>query len=64
MKQTFYDKITWLSENALVENLRKYIRIASVYDEKTSSEEHPFGIKVTDALNFICELAKKDGFKA
>ena len=64
MKQTFYDKITWLSENALVENLRKYVRIASVYDEKTKSEEHPFGIRVTDALNFICELARKDGFKA
>ena len=64
MKQTKYDKMTLQFENDLVENLRKYIRINSVFDEKTSCKEHPFGLRVTDALNFIYELAKKDGFKA
>lgn len=63
MKQSKYDKMTIGYENDLVENLRKFVRIASVYSEETRSKEHPFGIRVTDALNFICELARKDGFK-
>ena len=64
MKKTIYDKMTLPYENDLVENLRKYVRINSVYDEKTKDKEHPFGLRVTDALNFICKLAREDGFKA
>ena len=64
MKQTKYDKLTLKYENDMVENLRKYVKIPSVYSDVTKDEQNPFGIEVTKALNFIYELAKKDGFKA
>lgn len=43
-------------------NLSSFIAINSVYDEKTSSKENPFGVGVSKALKFIIKLAKKDGF--
>ena len=64
MKQSKYDKMTLGYEKDLVENLYKYVRIPSVYSDLTRNEQNPFGVEVTNALNFICELAKKDGFKA
>ena len=64
MKQTKYDKLTLKYENDMVENLRKYVKIPSVYSDVTKDEQNPFGIEVTKALNFIYELAKTDGFKA
>ena len=45
-------------------NLKKFVAIPSVYSDSTKNEQHPFGIEVSNALNFICDLAKKDGFKA
>ena len=64
MKQTIYDKMTLKYESDLIENLKKFVKIPSVYSDITRSEQHPFGVEVSNALNFICELAKKDGFKA
>lgn len=45
-----------------ISNLQKWIRIDSVYDKSTSSEEKPFGQGVYDALEFIAQLAEKEGF--
>ena len=64
MKETYYDKITRKYEDLLVENLKKFVKIPSVYSDKTRDDKNPFGVEVTNALNFICELARKDGFKA
>jgi len=47
-----------------LETLKQLIAIPSVYDEKTVSDENPFGENVTKALKFIEQLAKKDGFQA
>lgn len=46
-----------------IENLVKWVKINSVDDPTTSSKEHPFGIGVENALSFIAELARKEGFK-
>ena len=64
MEKTKYDLMTEKYENLLVENLCRFVAIPSVYSDKTKDEKNPFGIEVSNALNFICELAKKDGFKA
>ncbi len=64
MKQTVYDKMTLKYEGDLIGNLIKFVRIPSVYNEATKDAKNPFGVEVSNALNFICELARKDGFKA
>lgn len=45
-----------------ISTLQGWIRIDSVYDASTQSKEHPFGDGVARALNYIAELAKRDGF--
>lgn len=42
--------------------LSDWIKINSVYDEKTISDEAPFGVGVRDALRYIGQIAEKDGF--
>ena len=64
MKETFYDKLTKKYEDSLIDNLIKFVKIPSVYNETTRDKNNPFGVEVSKALDFICELAKKDGFKA
>lgn len=60
---SIYPKLSEKYQKELIENLKKFVAINSVYDESTVSEENPFGKGVSDALNFIAELAKKDGFQ-
>ena len=57
-----YKQLLKKYETESIENLQKWIQINSVYDEETSSSEHPFGKGVNDALEFIAELGKKEGF--
>ena len=61
-KMSIYDTITSFYHEELLENLEKFVAINSVYDEQTADKENPFGKGVSSALNFIAELAKKDGF--
>ena len=42
--------------------LQKWININSIYDASTVSEGAPFGKGVKEALQFIGNLAKNDGF--
>ena len=63
MKKTEYDKITSKFGKELMKSLTEFVSINSVYDESTVSEEHPFGVGVSRALNYIAELAEKDGFE-
>ena len=64
MKKTYYDQITSKYEKELFDNLNKFVKIPSVYSNETKSEKNPFGIEVSNALDFIYKLATKDGFKA
>ena len=50
-------------EKEALESLRGLLRIPSVYDEKTVSEKTPFGQAIEDALCYMLDLARKDGFK-
>jgi len=58
-----YDTITLNTHEDLLRSLGEFVAIDSVLDEKTISKEHPFGKGVSNALNYMVELAKKDGFK-
>ena len=58
-----YETITSNYHDDLIENLGKFVAIDSVYDEKTVSKKDPFGKGVSEALDFIASLAKKDGFE-
>ena len=62
-KGTLYDTITEQYHDLLLENLKKFVAIDSVYDEETVSKKDPFGKGVSDALTFIANLAEADGFK-
>lgn len=50
-------------KDAILKDLSDWIKIGSVYDETTKSEEHPFGEGVSKALAFILDKAKEDGFE-
>ena len=62
-KEIKFSKITKKYEKDLMNNLKSFIAIDSVYDEATVDESNPFGTGVTKALKFFEDLAKKDGFK-
>ena len=62
MEKEFYKKLTASYEAEMMENLKKFIAIDSTYDESTVDEDNPFGKGVSKALQFIAELARKDGF--
>ena len=62
-RKTFYDKLTAPYQKELMKTLEKFVAINSTYDEKTINAENPFGAGVSDALNFITELARKDRFE-
>lgn len=46
----------------MLTTLIDFVNIDSVYDETTVSSKNPYGVGVTNALNFVFNLAKKDGF--
>ncbi len=62
-KETLYDTITAQYHDDLLKNLADFVAINSVYDEETVSKENPFGQGVTNALTYIANLAKDDGFE-
>ena len=61
--KTLYDTITEQYHDILLKNLGEFVAINSVYDEETVSKENPFGQGVTNALTYIANLAKDDGFE-
>ena len=48
-------------EEAL-DKLISFLKINSIYDEKTISEDAPFGKGVKEALDYIASLALENGF--
>ncbi|HZJ89400.1 MAG TPA: Sapep family Mn(2+)-dependent dipeptidase [Bacilli bacterium] len=57
-----YKKLAAPYYEEAVKKLGTFVNIDSVYDEATVSEKDPYGKGVTNALEFISDLAKKDGF--
>ena len=57
-----YQELVKPYQEEMMKSLKEFIAIDSVYDEKTVSKENPFGQGVTNALKYIENLARKDGF--
>lgn len=49
--------------NEMIETLKEFVSINTIYDEKSVDMINPFGKGVTNGLEFIYNLAKKDGFE-
>ena len=62
MKQDFYQQLVKPYREEMMKALKEFIAIDSVYDEESRDEENPFGKGVSKALQYIANLAKKDGF--
>lgn len=63
MRKTKYDKLTAKYQKPLLKSLEEFVSIDSSYDSSTVNETNPFGAGVSDALNYITNLARKDGFE-
>ena len=61
-KTKFYQDLVKPYEEEMMKSLKEFIAIDSVYDEETKDEANPFGKGVSKALQYIENLAKKDGF--
>ena len=61
-KNSFYQDLTKPYTDEMMKSLKEFIAIDSVYDESTVDKENPFGRGVSNALQYIEKLAKKDGF--
>ncbi len=61
---TEYEKLVAPYKSDLLDTLKLFVSINSVNYGEHISEEHPFGPGVSRALDFICKLAKHDGFEA
>lgn len=61
--QSNYSKICAPYQDALMNSLKEFIAINSVYDPSTVSDVNPFGEGVSKALDYIARLAKRDGFE-
>lgn len=59
-----YLKLAKEKEKDLVQDVSSWVKINSIYDESSVSKTKPFGEGVNNALNFIYNLAVKDGFDA
>lgn len=64
MKQTEFDKLVAPYKKDLRKSLNEFVAIDSVYDDATACEKDPFGVGVSNALQYFCDLAKADGFEA
>ena len=60
--KNFYQDLTKPYQKQMLQALKEFVAIDSVYDENTVSEENPFGQGVSNALKYIANLAKNDGF--
>ena len=61
-KTKFYQELVKPYQEEMMKSLKEFIAIDSVYDEDSRDEANPFGKGVSKALQYIENLAKKDGF--
>lgn len=51
-------------KNEMVDRLSSFVSINSIYDKDSVDDDNPFGKGVTNALNYVYEMAISDGFEA
>lgn len=61
-KTKFYQELVKPYQEEMMKALKEFIAIDSVYDEESKDDANPFGKGVSKALQYIENLAKKDGF--
>lgn len=61
-KNSFYQDLTKPYQEEMMQSLKELVAIDSTYDENTRDAQNPFGKGVSKALQYIADLAKKDGF--
>jgi len=64
MNKEKIEEIILSYKKEMLENLSEFVSINSIYDETSVYEKNPFGRGVSKALEYFCDLAKKDGFDA
>lgn len=60
-------KVQWFDEvnkrkEQLLEQCKQLLSIPSILDEETAQKNAPFGLKIAEALDYMLDLAKQDGF--
>ena len=58
----YYNNVIGIKDQ-MVKTLQTLISFHSVYDDKTITKNAPFGKNVKSALDFVADVASKDGFK-
>ena len=61
-KTKLYQELVKPYQEEMMKSLKEFIAIDSVYDENSRDKANPFGKGVSKALQYIEQLAKKDGF--
>ena len=51
------------NKELMLKTLKELLQIKSVLDEQNSTKEYPFGKGIDDALQYMLNLAKEDGFE-
>lgn len=57
-----FEKLLVKYQDESIKKLQEWIKIDSVYDETTKTQEMPFGKGVFNALDYIAKLALENGF--
>lgn len=58
-----FKKIVDDNKEVIIKTLQELLQIKSVYDETTITEAMPFGKGINDALEYMVNMAKNDGFE-
>lgn len=58
-----FENIVNKNKDEIVKVLQELLRIPSVLDFSTATKEMPFGKNINDALEYMLNLGKKDGFE-
>lgn len=57
-----FKNIVEQNKELMLKTLKELLQIKSVLDEENKTSEYPFGKGIDDALKYMLDLAKKDGF--
>ena len=60
---TDFKKIVEQNKDLIIKHTTELIQIPSVLDETTATDLAPFGAKIQEALDYMINLAKEDGFE-
>lgn len=63
MTPLFWHKEALKRKDELLKELKNLLSIESILDESTASAEAPFGQKIAEALGYVLELGKREGFQ-